>query len=83
MMDNSNTQKIKPMPSDRWRRVEEIYHSALERSAEDRATFLADACSGDDELRRDVESLIRQDSVGAGVLDHSVWNVVGARFRPG
>jgi serine/threonine protein kinase/Tol biopolymer transport system component len=46
------------MTPDRWRRVEAIYHAAAARAGGDRATFLAEACAGDDSLRREVESLL-------------------------
>lgn len=42
----------------RWRRVEEIYQAASERKPEERAAFLATACDGDEDLRREVESLV-------------------------
>lgn len=41
-----------------WHQVEEIFHSALQLKAEDRAVYLSGACSGDESLRREVESLI-------------------------
>jgi hypothetical protein len=53
-----------PMTPERWRRVEEIYHSALARDARDRAPFLENACEGDEALRRDVESLLAQRTGG-------------------
>jgi len=40
--------------SERWKQVENIYHAALERETATRAAFLAEACAGDDELRREV-----------------------------
>jgi Tol biopolymer transport system component len=43
---------------DRWERIEALYHDAAARDEGDRAAFLAAACAGDDELRRDVESLL-------------------------
>jgi serine/threonine protein kinase/tetratricopeptide (TPR) repeat protein len=46
------------MTSERWRQVEEIYHSALEREEGQRAGFLKEACAGDEALRREVESLL-------------------------
>ncbi len=47
------------MPADaRWEKVERIYNAALERPEAERAAFLGDACGGDEELRRDVESLV-------------------------
>jgi serine/threonine protein kinase/lipopolysaccharide biosynthesis regulator YciM len=44
--------------NERWQQVEKLYHAALERSAEERAPFLAQACASDEGLRRDVESLL-------------------------
>ena len=46
------------MNAERYERVGELFHAALELPLERRAAFLADACAGDDELRRDVESLL-------------------------
>ena len=57
------------MTSERWRRVEELYHAALTRSERERAAFLANACAGDEALRRDVESLLAQPASGRGFLD--------------
>jgi Tol biopolymer transport system component len=42
----------------RHRRITEIYQEALGLDPARRATYLADACGGDDELRNEVESLI-------------------------
>jgi len=42
---------------ERWLRVTELFDAALERAPEERAAFLADACNGDDEILREVESL--------------------------
>jgi eukaryotic-like serine/threonine-protein kinase len=50
------------MGRDRWARIERLYHEALARAASERAAFLAEACAGDTELRRDVESLLAQES---------------------
>jgi serine/threonine protein kinase/formylglycine-generating enzyme required for sulfatase activity len=44
--------------SERWQQVERLYHAALERGAEGCAAFLAEACAGDEGLRREVESLL-------------------------
>jgi eukaryotic-like serine/threonine-protein kinase len=46
--------------TDRWSATERIFHAALERPTAARAAFLAEACAGDDELRRDVQSLLDQ-----------------------
>jgi len=46
------------MTSERWQQIEELFHSALERRADERAAFFEQACNGDDELRRQVEALL-------------------------
>ena len=44
---------------ERWRRITEIFHSALAREESGRrAAFLDEACAGDSELRADVEGLL-------------------------
>jgi serine/threonine protein kinase len=42
----------------RWEKVEQLYNAALARPEAERAAFLGDACGGDEELRRDLESLL-------------------------
>jgi serine/threonine protein kinase/Flp pilus assembly protein TadD len=44
--------------AERWRQVEQLYHSALEQEASERADFLAKACAGDEALLQEVESLL-------------------------
>jgi serine/threonine protein kinase/Tfp pilus assembly protein PilF len=44
--------------AERWQQIEQLYHAARERGAEERASFLAEACAGDEGLRREVESLL-------------------------
>jgi eukaryotic-like serine/threonine-protein kinase len=46
------------MTPEQYRRVGELYHAALELEPEARPGFLARACDGADELRREVESLL-------------------------
>ena len=41
-----------------WQEIERLYHAALQRNPSDRADFLAEACAGDDALRREIESLL-------------------------
>src|SRR5215831_21389355 len=54
--------------SERWQRVEALYHAALHRPAGERSAFLRDACGGDEALRRDVESLLAQPASDVGFL---------------
>ena len=53
------------MDPERWRRVGDLFHRALERDADDRARFLDGACGGDPALRAEVESLIEHHEGGA------------------
>jgi eukaryotic-like serine/threonine-protein kinase len=50
------------MPTDRWLTLERLYHSALERPANERAAFLEEACK-DETLRREVLALLEQPSM--------------------
>src|SRR5262245_66381723 len=53
---------------DRWATVERLYHAALALPVEERTAFLAEACVGDEELRRDVESLLSQQASADAVF---------------
>jgi serine/threonine-protein kinase len=42
----------------RWQRAKEIYQSVIEQEPQPREAFLAQACAGDESLRKEVESLL-------------------------
>ncbi len=44
------------------RRLEELFHRAAELHGDARRAFLAEACAGDDALRRELESLLASDA---------------------
>ena len=67
------------MERERWRRVEELYHSALRVNAEGRARFLKDACSDDPDLREEVESLLAYESSAAQFIEKRA-NAFAAAF---
>jgi eukaryotic-like serine/threonine-protein kinase len=46
---------------ERWRKIEELYHTALDQETSRRAAFVEQECGGDESLRREVESLLAQD----------------------
>jgi eukaryotic-like serine/threonine-protein kinase len=52
-----------------WEKVIELYHAASVREAALRDAFLTDASKGDDALRREVESLLRQDLSAGDMLE--------------
>lgn len=53
------------MDPERWQRVGELFHRALEQDADGRARLLDSACRGDPELRAEVESLLAHHESGA------------------
>ena len=60
------------MSSDRWQRVEEIFHQAAELASEARLAFLDEACAGDESLRREVQSLLAHDAESGDTLANAV-----------
>jgi serine/threonine protein kinase/Tfp pilus assembly protein PilF len=46
------------MKAERWKQVNDLFQSAVERAPEERAAFLDEACHGDEGLRREVGSLL-------------------------
>ena len=66
---------------ERWRAVEELYLAAVERPSGERAAFLKEACA-DEELRREVESLLRFEHKADTLMRHSPW-VESSGLKPG
>ena len=46
------------MQDDRWQEIDRLFDEVLERDPAQRAAFIADACGDDDQLRRELESLL-------------------------
>src|ERR1700722_17158309 len=55
--------------TDRWQRIEELYHSALQRDGSERAAYLQHACAGDEALRQEVESLLAHEQPTKDILE--------------
>ena len=56
------------MNPERWVQVERLFHAALECPPVARAAFLDDSCRGDEDLRREVQSLLDSSAGPAGDL---------------
>jgi serine/threonine protein kinase len=63
------------MQPDRWQQVEELYHAALERPLESRAEFLRAACGEDEDLYREVESLLGFNSQAENFIEQPALEV--------
>ena len=70
------------MTPERWRRIAQLYHSALECEPGGRVAFLAEACQDDEELRREVESLLARPAMEA-LADHSTVTQIMAGAQLG
>ncbi|HEX6731653.1 MAG TPA: protein kinase [Pyrinomonadaceae bacterium] len=55
--------------AEREQRLTKIFHSAMEREGAERRAFLDGACASDEELRREVESLIRSHEQAGSPFD--------------
>jgi len=57
------------MDAERARRLEQLYHSALEHDAAERAAYVESACGADAGLRKEVESLLAHDRDAANFIE--------------
>ncbi len=70
------------MTPESWRKVEDLYHAALEREPGERGAYLAAACA-DVAVRREVESLLEQPQSGVlktreGIIESPATDLLGA-----
>src|SRR5262245_41602203 len=65
-----------PMKPERWREIDQLLEAALERQPEERASFLAAACAGDESLRLEVESLLRSDEAAESFIEEPATALV-------
>jgi len=66
--------------AERWKRVEELYHTALEQPESDRKAFLESACAQDETLRREVESLLGYEQQAADFIEQPALKVAALRL---
>jgi serine/threonine-protein kinase len=83
-----------PMTAERWSRVADVFADALDQPSEQREAFLVRACEGDDDLRREIHSLIAALPDGEDPFDRPAASMfelpdpddapshVGSRFGP-
>ena len=68
------------MKPDRWKQVDELLEAALDCPPAERASFLDRACSGDEELRRELESLLISDGQTEGFFESPPARVAADLF---
>lgn len=69
------------MRQERWRRAEELFHAALERSPEARLAFLEEACADDPELLQEIQVLVGRDEQAGSFLERPL--LAGLASAPG
>jgi len=65
---------------ERWRRVEELYHSSLRVAGDQRAAFLKDACQGDAKLCEEVESLLAYESSAKQFMETPAFEIAAKQM---
>ena len=70
------------MDSEGRRKIDGLYHLALEQEQAERNRFLAKACEGDTEMRAEVESLLAQSGATEPLTDQTAWTEAGGSAAP-
>ncbi len=70
------------MNAERWQQIERVYLAALDRDPVSRAAMLDEACAGDADLRREVETLLAQESRVGRFLESRPWPADPAQSQP-
>ena len=63
------------MKAERWKQVDDLFQSALDRAPGERAAFLHEACHGDEGLRREVESLLTSHERSENFIESPAFEV--------
>src|SRR5690349_24035291 len=63
------------MTPERWQQVKSIFNSAMNYRPEERGVFISEACSGDEDLRSEVESLIASHEQSGAFIDEPAFAV--------
>src|SRR6266545_2299529 len=67
------------MTNERWTAVDRLFDAALERKPHERAAFVREACAGDEELQRAVESLLENERDAGRFLESPALELVAER----
>jgi serine/threonine-protein kinase len=71
------------MDSERWGRIQELFHQAAELPLPERRSFLRTACAGDPALEAEVEAMVQadEDTTGGSVLDRGMEEIAADMFE--
>src|SRR6266850_6046948 len=68
------------MKPERWQEASRILEIALERDPHRRAAYLGEVCANDDDLRREVESLLAASEQAGSLLDSPAMKIAAPLF---
>ena len=66
------------MDAERWQKIEQLCHAALECEPSERPAFLQQTCAGDEDLRRKVEALLAREKQAENFLQPLPVGVAGS-----
>ena len=61
------------MTPERWRKVEDIFQTALDLSPDERSKYVFEICGNDESLRRDVQMLLKQHDSAGELLEEPLY----------
>src|SRR6267154_736953 len=70
------------MKPERWGKIESIFHKTLEAEESRRAAVLEESCAGDEDLRREVESLLAHHSEAGSFIETPAFADADASLLP-
>src|SRR5437773_5245085 len=70
----------------RWKRIDEVFQEARALPAAERPPFLQEKCAGDDDLRREIDSLLNhwdrsRSFLSSPAVEHTLHNDVVGHYR--
>ena len=68
------------MTSDRWEEINRLWDAALEVPEAERPAFLESNCPGDEELRREVESLLAYDKHAQQFINQPAFQLTAEKL---
>jgi eukaryotic-like serine/threonine-protein kinase len=74
--------RMRTIEPERWQRIEQIFHAALEIEESRRAAFLEQACAEDRDLRREVDSLLAHHKEAGSFIESPALEMAARSLVP-
>ena len=71
------------MKPERWQKLDDLFHAALERRPEEREAFLDEACAGDVSLRENVTALLAAHEEAASFIETPAMDIEAREMASG